>query len=40
MVWVASVGKHSAQLHKSDTADEHFRMQYDEHITDDSKILG
>jgi hypothetical protein len=40
MLWMASVGKHSALLHKSDTADEHFRMQYNEHIIDDSTILG
>ena len=29
---MASVGKHSAQLHKSDAAAEHFRIQYDEHL--------
>jgi hypothetical protein len=37
---MASVGKHSAQLHKIDAADEHFREHYDKHITDDSKFLG
>jgi hypothetical protein len=37
---MAGVGKHSAQLYKSDAADEHFRVQYDENITVDSKFLG
>jgi len=40
MLWMASVGKHSAQLHKGDAAGEHFRIQYDEHITGDPKLLG
>jgi hypothetical protein len=39
MLWMASVAKHSAQLHKRDAADDHFRIQYEEHITDDSKML-
>jgi hypothetical protein len=37
---MASVGKHSARLHKSDAADEHFWIQYDENITGNPKLLG
>jgi len=37
---MASVAKHSAQLHTGDAAGEHFRIQYDKRITGDTKLLG